>query len=115
VRFEVVTDDAINQPGLVIDDVSIPEIGYQSDFELDGGGWDAAGWVRTDNRLPQQVWVQAAQQIGNQVQVSRWLAPAENHWSLPLADGVQQVLIAISPFAPVTTVATTYTLTVSAH
>jgi immune inhibitor A len=114
IRFEVITDDAVTQPGLVIDDVSIPEIGYQSDFEADGGGWQAAGWVRTDNRLPQQVWVQAVQQIGKQVQVSRWLAPVENHWTLPLADGVQQVVIAIAPFAPVTTVPASYTLTVSA-
>ncbi len=114
-RFEVITDDAINQPGMAIDDVSITEIGYQSDFETDGGGWDAAGWVRMDNRLPQQVWVQAVQQIGKQLQVSRWLAPAENHWTLPLADGVDQVLIAVSPFAPVTTVPMNNTFSVSSN
>jgi hypothetical protein len=114
VRFEMVTDDTVNLPGLAVDDVSIPEIGYQNDFETDDGGWDAAGWVRMDNRLPQQVWVQAVQQIGKQVQVSRWLAPAEHHWTLPLADHVDQVLITISPFALVTTVPMQYTLSVSA-
>jgi immune inhibitor A len=115
VRFEVITDDAITQPGLAVDDVHIPEIGYESDFESDGGGWEGAGWVRTDNRLPQQVWVQAVQQMGKQVQVSRWLAPAENHWTLPLEQGVEQVLIALSPFAPVTTVPAAYTLLVNAQ
>ncbi|NOY99720.1 MAG: hypothetical protein GXP40_11055 [Chloroflexi bacterium] len=53
VRFEYVTDAAVNGEGLLLDDVSIPEIGYQSDFESDDGGWEAAGFVRVQNALPQ--------------------------------------------------------------
>jgi bacillopeptidase F (M6 metalloprotease family) len=112
-RFEMITDDAISQPGLAIDDVQIPEIGYSSDFETDGGGWEASGWIRVDNRLPQQAWVQAVQQTPNDVTVTRWLAPLESRWSLPLAGGVQQVTLIVAPFAPVTTVTMPYTLTVS--
>lgn len=112
-RFEVITDDAITLDGLAIDDVSIPEIGYQSDFESDTGGWEAAGWVRSDNRLPQQAWVQAVQYVGGQIQVSRWLAAGEGDWSLPLAQGVDQVLVVVAPFAPVTTVPAAYRLTLS--
>ncbi len=52
-RFEYVTDAAVNGEGMMIDDVSIPEIGYFSDFESDSGGWDAEGWVRIRNVLPQ--------------------------------------------------------------
>jgi immune inhibitor A len=52
-RFEYVTDAAVNGEGLLLDDISIPEIGYFSDFEADNGGWDAAGWVRIQNILPQ--------------------------------------------------------------
>ncbi|HVO69931.1 MAG TPA: choice-of-anchor J domain-containing protein, partial [Aggregatilineaceae bacterium] len=33
VRFEYITDDATTQPGMLVDDVSIPEIGYQDGFE----------------------------------------------------------------------------------
>ncbi|MBZ0283769.1 MAG: immune inhibitor A [Anaerolineae bacterium] len=113
-RFELLNDEAISQPGMAIDDVRIPEIGYSSDFEIDGGGWEAAGWIRTDNRLPQQVWVQAVQQIGNSVQVTRWLAPSAGKWTLPLDPNVDQVLIAIAPFAPVTTVPLDYILKVDA-
>lgn len=112
-RFEMITDDAISQPGLAIDDVQIPEIGYSSDFETDGGGWEAEGWIRVDNRLPQQAWVQVVQQTGNDVTVSRWLAPLETQWTLPLDDGVQQVTLIVAPFAPVTTVAMPYTLEVA--
>lgn len=114
VRFEMITDDAINQPGIVIDDVSVPEIGYFSDFEADAGEWQAAGWVWIDNILPQNVWVQAVQQIGDDSIVTRWLAPTENAWTLPLEEDVDQVLLAISPFAPLTTVPMSYTLTITA-
>ncbi len=113
VRFEMITDDAINQPGIVIDDVEIPEIGYFSDFETDGGGWESAGWIRTDNRLPQRVWVQAVQLAGGDFTVTRWMAPAEEGWTLELIDGVEQVVLAVSAFAPVTTVPARYTLRAS--
>ncbi|MBA3868649.1 MAG: immune inhibitor A [Anaerolineae bacterium] len=112
VRFEFVADDSTTSMGMAIDDVAIPEIGYHSDFEHDSGGWGASGWVRTDNLLPQQVWVQAVQQVGEQVQVKRWLAPAESDWQLPIETGAESVLIAISPFAPVTNSPANYTLDV---
>lgn len=114
-RFELLNDEAISQPGMAIDDVQIPEIGYSNDFETDSGGWESAGWIRTDNRLPQQVWVQAAQQIGNDVRVTRWLAPSAGKWTLPLDPNVDQVVIAVAPFAPVTTVPLDYTLKVDAR
>jgi len=114
-RFEVITDDTVAQPGLVIDDVSIPEIGYADDFETGDDGWAAQGWIRTDNVLPQQAWIQVAQRVGDEVIVSRWLAPGANHWTLPIAEGASQVVLAVSPFAPVTTVPAPYTLTITAN
>jgi hypothetical protein len=52
-RFEYVTDTAVNREGFLLDDVEVPEIGYFEDFERDTGGWDGEGWVRMDNILPQ--------------------------------------------------------------
>ncbi len=52
-RFEYVTDAAVNGEGLLLDDVSIPQINYQTDFEADDGGWKGAGFVRVQNVLPQ--------------------------------------------------------------
>lgn len=52
-RFEYVTDAAVNGEGLLLDDISIPAIDYSSDFEHDTGGWEPAGWVRIQNALPQ--------------------------------------------------------------
>jgi hypothetical protein len=52
-RFEYVTDAAVNGEGFLLDDVSIEAIGYQTDFETDDGGWSAEGFVRVQNALPQ--------------------------------------------------------------
>ncbi len=56
-RFEYITDDAVNRPGLCIDDISISQLDYFHDAESDGG-WEARGFVRIDNTLPQTYIVQ---------------------------------------------------------
>lgn len=53
VRFEYITDAAVNGEGFMVDDVSVEAIGYRSDFEADDGGWTAEGFVRIQNVLPQ--------------------------------------------------------------
>ena len=58
VRFEYVTDGAVNMPGWFIDDIAIPAIGYASDFESGTDGWQSEGWLLTDNQLPQHWLVQ---------------------------------------------------------
>ncbi len=52
-RFEYVTDLAVNGEGFLLDDFSIPAIGYSTGFETDDGGWQAAGFARVENVLPQ--------------------------------------------------------------
>lgn len=112
-RFSVITDDAISQPGMALDDVRIAEIGYSADFEDGDGGWQMQGWIRSDNRLPQQVWVQVAQRVGNAVQVTRWLTPAPNTpLAVPLAAQADDTLLVIFPLAPMTLVPMPYTLRV---
>lgn len=53
IRFEYITDAAVNGEGFMIDDVEVAAINYQSDFEADDGGWTADGFVRVQNTLPQ--------------------------------------------------------------
>ncbi len=52
-RFEYITDAAVNGDGFLLDDIAIREVGYFSDFEQDNGGWEANGFVRIQNVLPQ--------------------------------------------------------------
>jgi hypothetical protein len=52
-RFEYVTDAAVNGEGLLLDDLTIDAADYMEGFEEDDGGWDAEGFVRLDNQIPQ--------------------------------------------------------------
>lgn len=52
-RFEYVTDANVTGEGFLLDDLSISAIGYTTDFEIDNGGWQAEGWARIQNVLPQ--------------------------------------------------------------
>jgi hypothetical protein len=52
-RFEYITDAAVNGEGALLDDIYIEAIGYEEDFEAGDGGWEAAGFVRVENTLPQ--------------------------------------------------------------
>ena len=52
-RFEYITDALLNGDGFFLDDVSIEAINYSSDFEADDGGWQASGFARIENVLPQ--------------------------------------------------------------
>lgn len=107
IGFEVITDDSVTQPGLAVDNVEVAAIGYSEDFERGSGDWILEGFIRTDNRLPQRAWVQAVQETADgRYEVARWLIEPGNpitSWQLPLMAGVEQVTLAISPFAPLTT------------
>ncbi len=52
-RFEYITDAALNGEGLLLDDLSIPAANYATGFETDDGGWAANGFARIENTLPQ--------------------------------------------------------------
>lgn len=52
-RFEYITDSNVTGEGFLLDDLSIPQAGYSTGFELNDGGWKADGWARIQNILPQ--------------------------------------------------------------
>ncbi len=58
IRFEVITDDAVNQPGMAVDNVCVPEIDWCDDAESGESDWEARGFVRHNNVLPQRFIVQ---------------------------------------------------------
>jgi hypothetical protein len=62
-RFEYITDDGYNVQGLAVDDISIPELGYTGDAET-GADWQTDGFVRVDNKLPQE-WYLAVVRTGD--------------------------------------------------
>lgn len=69
IKFDYLTDLAVNGDGMIVDDISIPEIDYQEDFESGPGGWMADGFVRLQNQLPQKYLVSLIQ-IGDGLKVT---------------------------------------------
>jgi immune inhibitor A len=115
VRFEMVTDDAVNQPGLLIDNISIPEIGYKDDGESGTGGWTADGWTLTDNSLAQRWLVQLLEVSKGQVTVQRMVVGPDGRGQLTVPDlgNLDEAMLTISGLTPVTTEPAQYSYTIT--
>ena len=53
-RFQYFTDALITDPGIALDNLSIPEIGFYDDAELSNAGWQQQGFTRVSAYLPQR-------------------------------------------------------------
>jgi len=112
-RFEYVTDDAVNHPGLCVDDIAIPELGYLDDVEEDAG-WESDGFVRTDNRLEQRFLVQIIE-LTDSPQVRRMPLDAAQSGEIlvqGLGQSMEKAVMAVSGLTPVTMETAVYTYTV---
>ena len=98
-RFEYVTDAAVHGEGFLLDDVGIPEIGYFSDFEEDDGGWEAEGFVRIQNVLPQAYGL-ALISLGDRVSVDKIEITEDMSAEIPIQIGgdigVDEVILVVS-------------------
>ena len=96
-RFEYVTDAAVNGEGLLLDDVAIPEFNYFTDFETDDGGWKSAGWVRIQNVLP-QTYKLALIKFGDSTQVEYISLSEDNVAEIPIQIGeaVDEVVLVVT-------------------
>ncbi|MGD8849547.1 MAG: immune inhibitor A, partial [Anaerolineales bacterium] len=77
VRFEYITDAAVNGDGLLLDDLSIDAIDYFESFEDGAEGWEALGFVRLYNRLPQTYQVLLLEDNG-EVSITEVMLDEEN-------------------------------------
>lgn len=110
VRFMVITDDALNSPGIALDDIRLDAADYASDLE-DGGGWIGEGWLLTDNRLPARAWIQVLQRRPDGVDVQRLFATHEDSTlEVQIFDDAESVALAISPIVPISTEPVSYGL-----
>ena len=115
-RFQYVTDDALNDIGLCLRDLAIAAGG------IDAGAadsWQSDGFIRIDNRVPQQYMVQILQR-GTENRVTRLELTADGTGGLTGTavvapyPGMKRMMAAITPVAPATRQRAAYTLTVSA-
>ncbi len=115
VRFEYVTDDALNRPGFMLDDIAIPELGYSDGAENGLGGWEGAGWLLTDNRLTQRWLVQLVEISRDRVTLQRMELGADGRGTLTMQNdlsGLTEAVLIVSALAPVTTETASYSYTV---
>lgn len=96
-RFEYVTDAAVNGEGMLIDDIQIEAIGYRSDLEKDSGGWEAKGFVRVASLLPQSFRLTLITR-GGETRVIPVTLDAQNRAEIPLEIGgdVDEAILVVS-------------------
>lgn len=113
VRFETITDDAYNAPGLALDDVEVPEIGFFDDMESEAG-WEAAGFVWVDNIVPVTFLVQlVTTDAAGEVAVQPLALDAAQRGEIVLAgygSRIIRAVLVVAATAPATDQAAAYRL-----
>ena len=121
IRFEYITDAAVNQPGLALDDIQLTvdgEVVLFDDVEAGEGLWRPEGFVRHANVLAQQWIVQAVLFSGDRpLEVQRLLFNngSIGRWVLPFDATTNRAVIVISAVAPITTEPAQYRYMLSSH
>jgi immune inhibitor A len=103
-RFAYLTDGVVTGQGFVLDDVAIPEIGYVDDVEGGDGGWQAAGFVRTNDLVPQRYMV-ALIGLGDAVTLTRLPVQDDQtgEWTVLLGKAdLREAVLVVSGLAPLT-------------
>ena len=109
IRFQYVTDDAINGAGLCFRNISVPESGPASV----NTGWQSDGFVLINNRVRQDYIVQVIQ-IDQGSQVSTMQLDQDNSGEMVIdsPQELDRLVVAISAIAPLTLQPAPTTLTV---
>ena len=117
VRFEYITDEGYNRPGMAIDDMRIPEINWSDDAES-SRDWQAAGWIRIGNRVPEKWFVALIEKGNGGVNRVREMAVSSNGTGTLDISGIgsgtntREAGLVIAPLAPKTTEVANYTVTI---
>ncbi|MEX2599184.1 MAG: hypothetical protein WD533_05955, partial [Dehalococcoidia bacterium] len=97
-RFEYVTDEAVNTIGWCVDDIEIPEIGFVDDAESRNHDWDADGFERITSRgVEQRFIVQLVEGTGNDAQVTRVELDRRNRAVFTVSTPQTLVITALAP------------------
>ncbi len=114
VRFEYVTDDGPVYNGIFVDDIRIPELSFYDDVEATDGDWQALGFIRLANVMPQEWLLQLVTQKDEGTTVERLHLEPDNtgRWTVDLRSGETAVLV-VSGVTRVTTEPAAYTYAIT--
>jgi hypothetical protein len=114
-RFAYLTDEATTGLGFALDDVAIPAIGYADDVEVGEGGWEAAGFLRSGNLVPQRYLALLIGLSDGAVTIERLPVGDDQtaEWTVPLASrGWREAVLVLSGLAPLTAEPALYQLAI---
>ncbi|MCB9438027.1 MAG: immune inhibitor A [Anaerolineales bacterium] len=101
IRFEYVTSNSVTGYGFVLDDISIPDIGWSDDAENGANGWDVDGFLRIPETV-QQEWAVVILTHESTPQVVK--IPVVNGEAIAQVDipagGATFIVGAMAPFTP---------------
>ena len=99
VRFEYLTDQAVNGEGFLVDDISVPAINYSTNFEKDDSNWQANGFARIENTVPQTFRLSLITYSTSGTNVQIIPLPANQSADIPLTigeNGVKDVILVVT-------------------
>ena len=109
IRFLYVTDEGINNRGLALDDIAVPELQFKDDAEGEDS-WMLEGFARIDNAVPQEWFLTIVyKQTGEAVTVP---LDGKGHGSTVIPPDRTAVLV-ITAAAPLTSVRADYTYSIT--
>ena len=109
-RFQYITDDAVNGAGLCLRRITIPEV--QSDPIT--GGWERNGFILIDNRVAQDYIVQVIEMAEeNRVSVMKLDSSNYGEVLVNAPQDLDRLVVAVAALAPKTLQPAAYTLTVA--
>jgi immune inhibitor A len=115
VRFEYLTDQAVNGEGFLVDDITVPAINYSTDFETDDGSWLPDGFARIENTVPQTFRLALITHTsgGTTVQMIPVTADQSADISLTIGqNGVQDVILVVTGTTRFTRLVAPYQLSI---
>lgn len=115
VRFSYLTDGAITGEGLLLDDISVPEIDYADDLEANLDEWRAEGFLPITSFVPQR-YLALLIQRGERTTVERLPVEREQvaEWLVPLdSRELREAVLVISGIAQLSSEPAPYQLRIS--
>jgi immune inhibitor A len=115
VRFSYLTDEAITGEGLLLDDISLPELDHEDRVGASTEGWTAQGFLITDGRVPQRY---LALLIGGEKEKTVERLPLGEgqlaEWTVPMGSGeARELVLVVAAMAPLTAQSAPYQLSIS--
>jgi bacillopeptidase F (M6 metalloprotease family) len=113
IRFQVVTDAVFTAPGLVVDNIAIPEIGFTDDVETLAEGWETQGFLRLSAYAPQRFdLLLITFEAGDKPSVQRIALSGDNTAALDisLAEGNNRALLIVAASTPLLLTPASYQL-----